>query len=99
MKKITAKERIYRSKIIAENHFKKYMQRYLDFYVAENKDHSINLTYKYIYLHYSLLRHIELKYGLNKIGNALRDVGVSCMKAASSFQNLKTALSKFNCTQ
>lgn len=93
MKKITAKEREYRSKIIAENHFKKDMQRYLDYYVEENNAHSINLTYKYIYLHYGLLHHIRLKYGLNKMSNALKDVGTSCVKVANTF---KQAMATFN---
>ena len=46
---LSKKEREYRSKIIAENHLKKDAQRYVDFYVAENNAHSINLTYKRLY--------------------------------------------------
>lgn len=96
---LSNKEREYRNKIIAENHFKKDMQRYLDYYVAENNAHSINITYKYIYLHYGLLHSIMVKYSINKLSNAMRDAGTSCLKAANSFQNLTAALSKFNCSK
>ena len=91
--KLSNKEREYRSKIIAENHFKKDMQRYLDFYVAENNAHSINLTYKYIYLHYGLLHSILTKYNLGKLSKAMSNVGLSCAKAANAFKNLTTTLS------
>lgn len=92
---MTTKERIYRSKIIAENHFKKDMQRYLDFYVAENNAHSINLTYKYIYLNYGLLHSILVKYNLSKLSNAMRSIGASCTKAANEFQKLTASLSQY----
>lgn len=91
--RLSNKERKYRSKIIAENHFKKDMQRYLDFYVAKNNAHSINLTYKYIYLHYGLLHSIMVKYNLSRLGNAMSNVGLSCAKAANAFKNLTTTLS------
>lgn len=96
MKQLSNKERIYRYKIIAENHFKKDEQRYLDFYVAENKAHSINLTYKQLYFEYGLLRSMLVKYGFSKLGNALKNVGISCTQATSAFKNLTASLSKFN---
>lgn len=91
---LSSKEREYRYKIIAENHFKKDAQRYIDFYVTENKSHSINITYKYIYSNCGLLHHIMIKYNLNKIGNAIRDMGASCVKATNAFRNLASSLSK-----
>lgn len=93
MKKITTKEREFRCKIIAENHLKKDAQKYIDFYVAENRSHSINLTYKRLYLDDGLLHSILVKYNLSKLSNALKDVGASCVKAANT---LKQAMATFN---
>lgn len=90
--RLSNKERDYRNKIIAENHFKKDEQRYLDFWVAENKAHSINLTYKYIYFNYGLLHSILVKYNLNKLNKAMIDIGTSCAKAANAFQKLNASL-------
>ena len=89
---MTIKEREYRSKIIAENHLKKDAQRYIDFYVAENNAHSINLTYKYIYLNCGLLHHILVKYNFNKLGGAMKSIGTSCSQAASALKRLTASL-------
>lgn len=86
-KQLSKKEYKYRCKIIAENHMKKDCQRYLDYYVAENKCCPINLTYKYVYLNRGLLHKIMVQYNLSKINNAIRNVGVSCEKAAEAFSN------------
>ena len=89
---MTTKEREYRSKIIAENHLKKDVQRYIDFYVAENNNHSINLTYKHLYFNYGLLHSILVKYNLNKLNNAIKNMGTSCVKAANALQGLASSL-------
>ena len=94
--KLSNKEQKYRSKIISENHLKKDIQKYLDFYVSENKAHSINLTYKRLYFEHGLLRSVLVKYGFSKLSNALKDVGISCTQATSAFKNLTASLSKFN---
>lgn len=86
-KKMAIKERKYRSKIIAENHLKKDAQRYLDKYAKSEM-----LTYKKIYLNYGLIHNMLVRYGLSKLGNALKDVGVSCTQAASALQKLKASL-------
>ena len=85
--KLSNKERVYRSKIIAENHLKKDGQRYLDQYTK-----SKSLTYKALYLNYGELRSMLIKYGISKLGNALKDVGVSCTQAASAFQKMTASL-------
>ena len=90
---LSSKERKYRSKIIAENHLKEDAQRYIDFYVSENNAHSINLTYKHLYFNYGLLHSILVKYNLNKLGNAIKDIGTTCVKAANAFQSLTASLS------
>ena len=90
---MTIKERKYRNKIISENHLKKDAQRYIDFYVAENSIHSINLTYKRLYFEYGLLHSALVKYNLSKLGNAIKDIGTSCIKAANAFQSLTASLS------
>lgn len=90
--KLSNKERKYRSKIIAENHFKKDEQRYLDFWIAENRAYSINLTYKYIYFNYGLLHSFLVKYNLSKLSKAMIDMGTSCAKAANAFQSLTASL-------
>ena len=84
---MTIKERKYRSKIIAENQLKKDAQRYLDQYAK-----SESLTYKKIYLNYGLLHSMLVRYGLNKIGNAMKSIGTSCAKAANAFQSLAASL-------
>lgn len=91
IKKMTIKERKYRSKIIAENHLKKDAQRYLDQYAK-----SESLTYKKIYLNYSLMHSMLARYGFSKLGNALKNVGISCVQATSAFQKLRTSLASFN---
>ncbi len=87
---MTIKERKYRNKIIAENNLKKDEQRYLDKYAKSEM-----LTYKKIYLN-GLIRSILVRYGFSKLGNALKDVGVSCVQASSAFQKLMASLDSFN---
>lgn len=89
---LSNKEQKYRSKIIAENHLKRDAQRYIDFYVAENNAHSINLTYKYLYFNYGLLHSILVKYNLSKLNNAMKNIGSSCEQAANAFQKLSASL-------
>lgn len=85
---LSNKEREYRSKIIAENHFKKDAQRYLDRYVKSELH-----TYKKVYLNYGLLHSMLVRYNLNKLGSAMKDMGMSCVQAANAFQKLTTSLS------
>lgn len=89
---LSKREREYRCKIIAENHLKKDAQKYIDFYVLENKVHSINLTYKYLYFNYGLLHSILVKYNLSKLNNAMKNIGSSCEQAANAFQKLSANL-------
>ena len=91
MKTLSNKEREYRHKIIAENHLKKDAQRYLDCYVAENNDHSINLTYKYLYLNYGLLHSILTRYNLDKLSNAFKGLSTSCAKATNAITTLNAS--------
>lgn len=84
---LSSKEREYRYKIIAENHFKKDEQRYLDQHIKNE-----SLTYKKIYLNYGLLHSMIVRYKLNKLSNAMKDLGTSCAKATSAFQKLTTSL-------
>ena len=92
---MTTKEREYRCKIIAENHLRKDAQRYIDFYITENRSHSINLTYKRLYLDDGLLHSILTKYNLSKLSNALKDVGASCVKVANTFKQAMATFNKF----
>lgn len=84
MKPLSNIERKYRSKIIAEHHLKKDAQRYIDFYVVKNNDNSINLTYKYLYFNYGLLRSILTRYNLSKLNSAFQGLGRACAKATNS---------------
>ena len=92
MKQLSHKERDYRCKIIAENHLKKDTQRYIDFYVAENKLYQISLTYKYLYFNYGLLHSILVKYNLSKLNYAMKGIGTSCAKVANSLTIFATSL-------
>lgn len=85
--KLSSKEREYRSKIIAENHFKKDTQRYLDKYVKSEM-----LTYKKIYLNRNLICNMLVRYSFSKLGNAIKDVGMSCAQSTIAFQKLKESL-------
>lgn len=85
--KLSNKEQKYRSKIIAKNHLKKDAQRYLDQYAK-----SESLTYKKIYLNYGLLHSMLVRYGLNKMGSAMKSIGTSCAKAANALQSLAASL-------
>lgn len=100
---LSNKERKYRNKIIAENHLKKDAQRYIDFYVAENKTHKINLTYKRLYFEYGLLHSILVRYNLSKLSYAMKDLGTSCVKASNSITVLSASLRSLGdyekCTQ
>ena len=82
------KEREYRYKIIAENHLKKDGQKYLDQYVRNE-----SLTYKTLYSNDDLLHSMILRYNFNKLGNAIKHIGTSCIKAANAFQSLTASLS------
>lgn len=86
MKQLSNKERKYRNKIIAENHLKKDAQKYIDFYVAENNAHLINLTYKRLYSDYGLLHSILIKYNFSKLNNAIKNMGETCAKAGKALQ-------------
>ena len=86
MKQLSNKERKYRNKIIAENHLKKDAQKYIDFYIAENNAHLINLTYKRLYSDYGLLHSILIKYNFSKLNNAIKNMGESCVKAGKALQ-------------
>ena len=96
MKQLSNKERKYRNKIIAENHFKKDMQRYLDFWVAENRIHSINLTYKYIYFNYGLLHSFLVKYNLGKLSKAMKDVGCAAKEVGNTLSNALKVFNEFS---
>ena len=87
MKQLSNKERKYRSKIIAENHLKKDGQRYLDQYVND-----LSLTYKTLYINYGELHSMLVRYGLNKLGIAMKDMGISYAKATKAFQSLSASL-------
>lgn len=84
---LSNKERIYRYKIIAENHFKKDEQRYLDQYVKSKL-----LTYKRLYLNYGLLHSMLTSYRLRKLSNAMEGFGSSCQKAVNALQKLTVIL-------
>lgn len=86
MKQLSNKERKYRNKIIAENHLKKDVQKYIDFYIAENNAHLINLTYKRLYSDYGLLHSILIKYNFSKLNNAIKNMGEACVKAGKALQ-------------
>ena len=86
MKQLSNKERKYRNKIIAENHLKKDAQKYIDFYIAENNAHLINLTYKRLYSDYGLLHSILIKYNFSKLNNAIKNMGETCVKAGKALQ-------------
>ena len=81
------KEREYRCKIIAENHLKKDGQRYLDRYVRNE-----SLTYKTLYSNDDLLHSMIVRYNLSKLGNAMKYIGTSCVKAANALQGLAASL-------
>ena len=85
--KLSTKERRYRYKIIAENHLKKYAQKYLDKYVKRK-----SLTYEMLYLCYGFLHSMLAQYNLSKLSNAMKGFGESCAKAASSFKVLTASL-------
>ncbi len=96
--KLSNKEREYRYKIIAENHFKKDEQRYLDFWVAENRTHSINLTYKYIYFNYGLLHRFLIKYNFSKLGKAIKEVGYAAKEMGNTLSNAINVFNEFGNT-
>lgn len=96
MKQLSNKERKYRNKIIAENHLKKDAQKYIDFYVAENNAHLINLTYKRLYSDYGLLHSILVKYNFSKLNDAIKNVGFAAKKVANSLSNALSAFSAFS---
>lgn len=85
---LSNKERKYRNKIMCENHLKKDAQKYIDSYVAENN------TYKNLYLNSSLLHDILLLYRLSKVGDALKDFGMSCAQATNAVRKFATSLDK-----
>ena len=84
---LSSKERKYRNKIIAENHLKKEAQRYLDQYIK-----SKSLTYKSLYLNYGFLHSMLTQYSLNKLGNAMKNIGSSLQKATKAMMSLSTTL-------
>lgn len=83
---LSKKEYKYRSKIIAENHLKKDMQKYLDKYIK-----SKSLTYKYVYVN-SI--NIRAQYRFHKIGNTMKNISSSFEKVANSFKTFNASIEK-----
>ena len=88
---LSQKEYKYRYKIIAENHLKKDGQRYLDQYVKRKL-----LTYKTLYVNFGELHSMLVSYKLSKLGNVMKNLGISCAKATSAIQTLAANLSALN---
>ena len=84
---LSKKERKYRSKIIAENHLKKDMQKYLDEYIK-----SKSLAYKYVYVN-SI--NIRIQYAFAKISNTVKSVSSSLVKATNSVKKLAASVERF----
>lgn len=79
---LSKKEYKYRCKIIAENHLKKELQKYLDSYVDSKW-----LTYKDVYLNKVVLLRIKSAYNFQSASKAMWKAGVSAKEASKAFQN------------
>ncbi len=77
----------YRCKIIAENHLKKELQKYLDSYVDSKW-----LTYKDVYLNKVVLLRIKAAYNFQSASKAMWKSGISAKQASDAFQNFAQAI-------
>ena len=80
---LSNRESKYRCKIIAENHLKKELQKYLDSYVDSRW-----LTYKDVYLNKLVLLRIKAAYNFQLASKAICKVGVSAKQASNNLQHL-----------
>ena len=85
--KLSKREYKYRCKIIAENHLKKELQKYLDSYVDSKW-----LTYKDIYLNKVVLLRIKAAYNFQSASKAMWEIGISAKQASDAFQNFAQAI-------
>ncbi len=79
---LSKREYKYRCKIIAENHLKKELQKYLDSYVDSKW-----LTYKDVYLNKVVLLRIKAAYNFQSASKAMCKAGVSAKQASDNFQH------------
>ena len=80
---LSKREYKYRCKIIAENHLKKELQKYLDSY-ADSKW----LTYKDVYFNKVVLLRIKAAYNFQSASKAMWKVGISAKQASDNLQRL-----------
>ena len=79
---LSKREYKYRCKIIAENHLKKELQKYLDSYVDSKW-----LTYKDVYLNKVVLLRIKAAYNFQSASKAMWKMGISAKEASDAFNN------------
>ncbi len=79
---LSKREYKYRCKIIAENHLKKELQKYLDSYVDSKW-----LTYKDVYLNKVVLLRIKAAHNFQSASKAMWKAGISAKEASEAFQN------------
>ena len=79
---LSKREYKYRCKIIAENHLKKELQKYLDSYVDSKW-----LTYKDVYLSKVILLRIKAAYNFQLASKAIWKAGTSAKEVSDAFQN------------
>lgn len=84
---LSKREYKYRCKIIAENHLKKELQKYLDSYVESEW-----ITYKDIYLNKAILLRIKAAYNFQSASKAMWESGISAKQASGAFQNFAQTL-------
>lgn len=87
---LSKREYKYRCKIIAENHLKKDLQKYLDSYVGSKW-----LTYKDVYLNKVVLLRIKAAYNFQTTSKAMWKVGISAKEASEAFQNFAQTLKPY----
>ena len=84
---LSKREYKYRCKIIAENHLKKDLQKYLDSYVDSEW-----LTYKDVYLNKVVLLRIKAAYNFQSASKSMCKAGISAKEASEAFQNFAQTL-------
>ena len=80
---LSKREYKYRCKIIAENHLKKELQKYLDSYVDSKW-----LTYKDVYFNKVVLLRIKAAYNFQLASKTICKAGVSAKQASDNLQHL-----------